>query len=303
MPCIKPECSDNHDAMRRGFMRKMSLLAAISTAGLPVSAQASKKQRIISIGSAITEIIYALGAQEQIVGVDTTSLYPQAATRLPQVGYARTLAAEGILALAPTRIIATEDAGPPAVLRQLTSSGVTVDIVRANHTFEGMIDRIQRVGNLLGRQQDASVLTSKLTQDWQGIRQVVSQRTGKKPRVLYIMSHNPSQIMVSGRGSAAEAVISYAGGLNAINEFNGYKPLTPEAVIAAQPDIILISEQGLDALGGSDGLMKLPGLRQTSAGKKHRIITLDAVQMLGFGPRLPEAVATLDNAFARAMQS
>ncbi len=260
-------------------------------------------RRIVCVGGGITEIVYVLGAEQALVGVDTTSLYPQAATSLPSVGYARALSSEGILALRPTHLLATEDAGPPSVLRQVSDAGVPVTILAANDTFEGVIERIQRVGALTDRSVQASQLEKQLRQDWQRARApILARKSTAAPRVLFVLSHSPGQVMVGGKGSSADAMIAYAGARNAVEGFDGFKPLTPEAVIAAQPDIVLMTTQGMQVIGGIDGVLKLPGMAQTSAGQKRRVVALEAMFMLGFGPRLPQALTTLDQLLINAMQ-
>lgn len=284
----------------------MQVLAAVSDAGKPVV----KARRIISVGGALTEIVYALGAQGELVGVDTTSLYPVVAQQLPQVGYARTLSAEGVLSLAPTQLIATEEAGPQAVLRQVRDAGVPVAVLNANNQFEGLLERVKQVGQITGRADSAARLAQAL-QQWDGALGKVRQRSPSPVqsavRVLFILAHAPNQVMVGGRQTGADAMLAYAGAVNVmggqggLGGFAGYKPLTPEAVIAARPDIVLVTDQGLKASGGVDGILKLPGLAQTPAGRKHRIASLEAMLLLGFGPRMPQALAELDAAFAKAM--
>lgn len=290
---------------RRIFLNQLG--AALAVTCLPQLAfgnEAGKKaaRRIVSVGGGLTEIIYALGAEKELVGVDTTSLYPQAATKLPSVGYARALSSEGILALSPTLVLATEDAGPPVVLRQIGTAGVPVSVLPANDRFEGVLERIQHVGNLIERGAQASQLETQLKQDWQHARAPILARKTPASRVLFILSHSPAQIMVGGRKTSADAMIAYAGARNAVDGFDGFKPLTPEAVIAAQPDIVLFTEQGMSVVGGIDGALKLPGLAQTPAGQKRRIVAQEAMFMLGFGPRLPQALSALDQALTMAMQ-
>jgi len=290
---------------RRKFLLQIGTLAAASCLPQAVvwAADNQKKavRRIVSIGGGLTEIIYALGASHELVGVDTTSLYPEAATKLPSVGYARTLSSEGILALAPNHVLATEDAGPPAVLRQINAAGVPVTVLSAYDKFEGVLDRVTRIGALIERPTQASQLVEKLKADWQKAREPILARRSPAPRVLFVLSHSPSQIMVGGKGSSAEAMMHYVGAQNAVQGFNGFKPLTPESVIAAQPDVVLFTDQGLEVVGSIDGALKLPGLAQTPAGQKRRIASLEAMFMLGFGPRLPQAVAALDNVLLKAM--
>ncbi|WP_425252205.1 heme/hemin ABC transporter substrate-binding protein [Janthinobacterium sp. NFX145] len=278
----------------------MQVLAAVSDAGKPVA----KARRIVSVGGALTEIVYALEAQGELVGVDTTSLYPAVAQQLPQVGYARTLSAEGVLSLAPTQLIATEEAGPQAVLRQVRDAGVPVAVLNANNQFEGLIERVKQVGQITGRADPAARLAQALQQQWDGALGKVRQRQHAPVRVLFILAHAPNQVMVGGRETGADAMLAYAGAVNVMGGqggFAGYKPLTPEAVIAARPDIVLVTDQGLKASGGVDGILKLPGLAQTPAGRKHRIVSLEAMLLLGFGPRMPQALMELDAAFAKAM--
>ncbi|MFZ6874192.1 heme/hemin ABC transporter substrate-binding protein [Undibacterium sp. Di27W] len=302
-----------HNRLRRQALMQLAGLAGLAGSSLlpsfALAATGKGKQRIISVGGAITEIIFALNASNDLVAVDTTSNFPESVQKLPNVGYARALSAEGVLALAPTQIIASEDAGPPAVIRQLTSSGIPLAVLPAHHKFEGVLDRIKQIGELTGTQAQAATLMQSLQQEWTKVRTPIEQRKGKGPKAVFILAHAPNQIMVAGRETAAHAVLEYAGASNALtagsggNGFNGYKPLTPEAMIAAQPDIILVTDQGLKASGGIESVLKLPGVEQTPAGRKRRILSQEAMLMLGFGPRLPSAISQLDSAITRAMQA
>lgn len=288
---------------RRRALKQMTMLSLTAMfSGLPV-AQAGQSRRIVSIGGALTEIMYALQADGDLVGVDTTSLYPAIAQKLPSVGYARSLSIEGVLALAPTQVIATEDAGPPAVVRQLAAAGVPIAVLAANHRFEGLLERVKRVGELTGRTGQAASLMRSLQQDWLQVRAPIAARSKAPIRVLFVLAHSPNQIMVAGRETSAQAMLDYVGSNNAITSFTGYKPFTPEAVIAAQADVVLLTEQGVKASGGIDNVLKLPGIEQTPAGRHRRVIALEAMFLLGFGPRLPIAVATLESALTKAMQT
>jgi iron complex transport system substrate-binding protein len=288
------------DAERRKTCLQLGALAALFAVA---PALAANTRRIVSVGGALTEIVFALQANADLVGVDSTSIYPESAQKLPSVGYARSLSAEGVMALAPTQVIATEDVGPPAVLRQISNSGIAVTVLAANHRFEGLIERIKRVGELTGRVAQAAAMQQTLQQEWARARAQVAQRTTKPARVLFVLAHTPNQVMVAGTDTSAQAMLDYVRAINAINGFTGYKPLTPEAVIAAQPDVVLLTDQGLKAAGGVDGILKLPGLEQTAAGRNRRVISLEAMFLLGFGPRLPAALSTLDAAIGKAMRA
>lgn len=290
------------DAGRRRALRMAGLLSAACALVSPLWARAGE-QRLVSIGGALTEILYVLGAEAALVGVDTTSLYPAAVKVLPSVGYARTLSAEGVLALRPSQVLATEDAGPPQVLRQLQAAGVPVAILAANHRFEGLLERVRQVGALTGRSAPAEKLVQALRDEWTSVQATVAQASNALPRVLFVLAHAPNQIMVAGRDTSAQALISYVGAKNVIDRFDGYKPLTPEAVIGARPDVVLLTEQGLQASGGIDSVLRLPGMAQTPAGRKRRVVALEATYLLGFGPRLPAAVAELHRLLYGAMRA
>jgi iron complex transport system substrate-binding protein len=260
------------------------------------------------VGGALTETLYALGAMADLVGVDTTSLYPEAARQLPSVGYARSLSAEGVLSLRPTLMVVSEDAGPPAVLRQLEAARIPMAVLDAGHRFEGVLARTQRLAELSGRAEAGRSLVATMQEAWTRHAERMAKRTrtgeraGTAPhRVLFVLSHSMAQVRVAGRDTAADAMIGHAGAVNALGTLSGYKPLTPEAAIAAAPDIILATDQGLLAAGGAAGLLKAPGLAQTPAGRAGRVVALDALFLLGFGPRLPQAVTALTDALDGAM--
>jgi iron complex transport system substrate-binding protein len=266
--------------------------------------------RVVTAGGAITETFYALGASDALVGVDTTSSHPAAVRKLPNVGYMRTLSAEGVLALSPTHLVVTEDAGPPLVMRQLAEAGVKVVVLNADHRFEGVLDRISRIGQLTQRRAQAEAMAEGLKREWavasEQVRAAQARRQqawgGRPMRVLFVMAHSLSQVMVAGRDTAADAMLAYIGAHNPMAvQFSGYKALTAEAAIAAAPDVIVATEQGVQTAGGLSGLLRLPGLAETPAGRLGRVVSMDALWMLGFGPRLPSAVRTLSQACDQAV--
>lgn len=284
---------------RRTWLKQIGGLGL--AASLPVMAIAEPKRRIVSVGAAITEIIYDLHAQSDIIAVDTTSIYPAEATKLPQIGYARTLSAENIIALAPTQFIGTEEAGPPDVLQKIKNAGIPVTILNAHYRYEDAVERIITLGKIINKNNEADALANIMKAQWTTLQARIKDNP-IKPRILFVLSHSPNQIMVAGQHTGAESIIQYANGINAIDGFQGYKTLTPEAVISAQPDIVLFTTQGIDAMGGVENALRIPGISQTNAGKYKRILALDAVYMLGFGPRMPEAVNTLHQDMIKIMK-
>lgn len=286
-----------------GITRRQMLagIAAIAAAGAGARhANAAGTLRIVSVGGALTETLYALGAQGDLVGVDTTSLYPDAARRLPSVGYARALSAEGVLSLAPTLLLATEEAGPPAVLRQLEAAKVPIHVLDSKYSIEGVLARTRQLSELTGRAEAGHALAERLQSEWKATRDRVAalqpSSAAQRPRVLFVMGQGINQLRVAGQRTGADALIAYAGARNAFTDFDGYKPLTPEAAISAAPDVIVATDQGLAAVGGASNLLRSPGLAQTPAGRAQRVVSVEIMLALGFGPRLPLAVTTLAQA-------
>jgi len=281
---------------RRHFLRLAAGLAAYSTLpALPV--QAAAPHRIISIGGSVTECVYALGAQGNLVGVDSTSTWPDPVRKLPVVGYQRTLSAEGLLSLGPSLILASHEAGPPPVLARLRDAGVRVVAVPETHDPRSPITKLNLLGDTLGRQEAAARLIDRIETEWRATQSRLKQYADR-PRVLFILGHGGSP-MVGGSDTGVHAMIELARGENAAN-FKGYKPMSAEGVIMARPDVILLNNEGLAAVGGPDALWKLPGLTGTPAYKNRRLATLNALLLLGFGPRLPEAVDKLASALRQA---
>lgn len=261
------------------------------SASTPATAPAGK-ERIVVIGGSATEIVYALGAGDLLVGVDTSSIYPEAATKLPQVGYQRTISAEGIIALKPTTMIILPDAGPPPAIQQIESAGIKIVRVPNDYSVDGAKVKIRTIAEALNRKEDGEKLVTKLDAEIAEAKNMVAGKQDK-PKVLFLYSRGAGTTSVGGTGTPAAEMISLAGAVNAFPDFEGYKPLNSEALVAAQPDVILLPARALEPLGGIDGILALPGIASTPAGKNKKIITLDDMQLLGFTPRLAESIKEL----------
>ncbi|MCB4362724.1 ABC transporter substrate-binding protein [Hydrogenophaga taeniospiralis] len=249
--------------------------------------------RLVTVGGGITEVVYALGAQDLLVGTDSTSLYPPAAQTTPKVGYMRQLSAEGLLALRPDALIAGTDAGPPVVLEQLRGAGVTVELIAADHSWGEVGRKVAAVGRATGREADARALQQRLDARWAAVTARVRQTArSPQPKVLFVLSHTGSP-MVSGEQTAADALIRFMGARNALGGFKGYRPMTAEAMAQAAPDVILMTTQGIEAIGGEAAFWQRPELALTPAHRRRALLHLDALELLGFGPRLPDVVERL----------
>ena len=297
--------TDSHDSHLLPSQRRRDVLRLLSASALgatawPALAQDKRLPRLVTISGAITEVVYILGAEGQLVGTDTTSLFPAAARSTPKVGYMRQLSAEGLLSLKPDAIIATNESGPSVVLDQIRTAGVKVEIIEADHTWGEVQRKVQAVGRAAAREAEARELQARLDAEWAQAQQRVGAAKGRKPRVLFVLSHSASP-QVSGEKTAAHSVIGFAGGVNALGGFQGYRPMTAEAMASAAPDIILTSTQSIEAHGGVDRFWERPELALTPAYRKRALITQDALLLLGFGPRLPAAIGELSYKFQAAL--
>ncbi len=250
---------------------------------------AGPASRVVSLGGGITELVVALGAGQQLVGVDDSSTHPEQLRGTPTVGFYRAVSSEGVLSLAPDLVIAHEGAGPPAALAQLEAAGVAVAVLPEEASVDGLHQRLAMLGALLDRTEQAATLRSGMDAQLQALPAPASPR----PRVMFVYARGGGTLNVSGTGTAADAMIRLAGGDNAVTGYDGYRPLTAEAAVVAAPDLVLLTTGGLQAVGGVDGLLASPGLSTTPAGKARRVVAMDDLYLLGFGPRTPAAAAEL----------
>jgi heme transport system substrate-binding protein len=275
------------------MLQRLLLIPLVLALGLALARPgAAADMRIVSIGGSVTEVLYALGYGGQIIAVDTTSVYPQEALALPKVGYMRTLAAEPIVALRPALVIAVEHAGPRKILDQIAAAGIPVVIVSDQPTAAGVTEKIEEVAKAVGAEAQGQELADEIAKSFARIETVI-EKDQAKPSVLYILSATDGAPLAAGQNTAADGVIALAGGRNALQGYEGYKPLSPEAAVTANPDFVVIAAHGLATLGGIDGLAARSDLGLIPAIKEGRVLVLDANYLLGFGPRAPAATAEL----------
>lgn len=275
-------------------MRRRTFLAA-STVLLASRAAfaATAPQRIVTVGGAMTEIVFALGEGEHVVAVDTTSLYPwRAVAPLPKVGYLRQLSTEGLLSTKPDLILADVDAGPKDVLDQLQSMGAPVAHFKAPHTVDSVIPKIRFVGEAIGRKAEAETIVAGYSADLKAIEAAVAG-LAKKPKALFLIAVGNTGLRGAGEGTAAGEMIKRAGAVNSFGGVEGYKPVSPEAALAADPDYILMMKQSVDEVGGIDAVAMLPALAKLRAAQEKRIVAFDGNYMLNFGPRTAHAIHDL----------
>ena len=247
---------------------------------------------MVSVGGAITEIVYALGAEDRVIAVDSTSRYPPRAQEHPNVGYMRQMSAEAILALEPSLILAEGDAGPPAALDQLRAAGVPLVVVPDHPSIGGVLKKVTAVAQALGLESRGNELSARLEHEFEELEDRLAP-VDDRPSVLFLLSIGRGAPLAGGRGTSADGIIALAGGRNAIAELEGYKPLSPEAAAGAAPEVVLVTERTLRLLGGAAALLERPEIAVTPAGRSARLVTMDGLLLLGFGPRTPEAIRQL----------
>ncbi|GAB3979861.1 hemin ABC transporter substrate-binding protein [Spirosoma terrae] len=251
--------------------------------------------RIVSLDGTVSEILCDLGLQSHLIGVDVTSTYPESLQKLPKVGHNRTISAEGVISLKPTLVLTSVNAGTkPEVIEQIKSAGIAVITFQQEYSVAGTKKLIQDVANTCQVPSRAKPILKKLDADLAQVKKAINS-----PKVLFIYARGTGTMMVSGKGTQVDKMIELAGGVNATSSFENYKPLTAEALVTANPDVILLFDSGLESLGGAQGLAKVQGIAQTNAGKNGRIITMDGHLLTGFSPRLGKALQELTQKIAQ----
>ena len=252
--------------------------------------------RIVVAGGSLTEILYDLGEQDRIVGVDTTSNYPEDAARFPSIGYVRALSAEGVLSLGPTLILGEDDTGPPNVVDQLENVGVSFVKVPEDHSPEGIVDKVRCVGTVIGEGAAAEALIEDRLAPAAARSRVRMQAGGPRPRGMVVLGIRDGSPLVAGTETSGDGLLRMAGGENAFGDVRGWKPISPEAMAVAAPEFIVIPDRGVEGAGGIDALLAHPTLALTPAARERRVVTMDGMTMLGFGPRTLEAADRLAEA-------
>ncbi len=248
--------------------------------------------RIVSIGGAITEILYALGFEDRLAGVDATSLFPEAALRdKPNVGYWRQLSPEGVLGLNPSLVLAMQGSGPRETIEVLEAAKVPLVMVPETFSEQGLLDKIALVGRAMDAGPRAACLARAVTEDLAQLRELRG-KVAKPVRVMFVMSLLNGRAMAAGKNTAANEIILLAGAVNAIDGYDGYKPINDEAIIAAKPEVVLSIARGKDSVE-ADAVFAHPAFALTPAAGNKAFISMEGLYLLGFGPRTAAAARDL----------
>jgi iron complex transport system substrate-binding protein len=254
--------------------------------------------RIVPLSGDVAEIIYDLGLGPNVVGADVSAVYPAGYfQKLPSIGFEQNLSAEGILALNPTVVIGKAGAGPQAVLDQVAAAGVPVVIINAPDTIDAPVSKINDVAAALGVPAAGAALANQTQQEITSAEAFASQATSK-PKVLFLYVRAGGTQLIGGKGSVADSIIAAAGGIDAgvAAGVQGFEPVTAEAVVAAEPDFIVVPQSGLDSIGGMSAFLKIPGVADTPAAKNGKILAFDDLELLDMTPRTGAMIELLAQA-------
>jgi iron complex transport system substrate-binding protein len=254
----------------------------------------------VSIGGAVTEILYALSLKDRVVAVDATSLYPdEALKQKPSVGYFRALSAEGILGLNPSLVLAIDGAGPKETISVLESAAVPLVRVPDRYDGSGIVEKIRMVADVAAAAGRGACLAQQVESDLASLATLRAKVTQPK-RVMFVISFLNGKPMVAGRNTAADGIIRLAGGINAIDAYEGYKQIADEAVIAAGPDAVLVMQRQQEPLDAKT-LFAQAAFAMTPAAASQSFVAMDGLYLLGFGPRTARAARDLAAALYPAL--
>ena len=252
--------------------------------------EVTQKERIVSLKGAFTEVLCAMVKCDELVGTDVTSVYPEQAAKTEKLGHVRGVTAEGVLSLSPTMVLLDTTEVKAEVVKALRKAEIKLVSFKQEYSVQGTKDLLDYFSVQL-KADEAKVSELKRTID-----EKVSTLSfpEQKPKVLFIYARGANQIMVAGNNTQMKSFIELSGGENAVNDFDGFKPLTPESLIEINPDYILMFESGAKSLQDEAGILQLSGMDQTNAGKNKALIQMEGALISGFGPRLGEALKSFN---------
>ncbi|WP_112140789.1 heme/hemin ABC transporter substrate-binding protein [Glycomyces dulcitolivorans] len=248
---------------------------------------------IVPLSGSLSEIVFTLGLGDRVVARDITATFEQAA-ELPVVSHGHDISAEGVLSLQPDLVLAETSSGPQTALDQIAAAGVPIVVFDPADGIDAAGERITAVAAVLGVTDLGAQLVERTEAGIAAATEGLD--LSNPPRVAFLYLRGSASVyMIGARDSGATSLIQAAGGIDAGAEAleGDFLELTPEALAAAAPDVILVMDKGLDSVGGIAGLLEIPGVAQTPAGENERIAHLPDGIMLNYGPRTGDVVADL----------
>ncbi|GAU69169.1 putative hemin ABC transporter substrate-binding protein [Streptomyces sp. NBRC 110611] len=258
-----------------------------------------KTGRIVPLTGALSEIVFSLGLGDRVVARDITTTFEQAG-KLPVVTRAHDVSAENVLSLKPDVVLADSRTGPAEAIEQIRAAGVPLVVLKPATTLSDVDQRITAVADALGVPKAGDALVARTDQRMSAVRRAIPHKDGKpadRPRVAFLYLRGSASVyLLGGPGSGADSLIEAAGGVDA-GKASGltedFTPITSEALAKAAPDVILVMTEGLESVGGVNGLVKIPGVAETPAGADRRVASVDDGVLLNFGPRTDQVLRSL----------
>ena len=246
----------------------------------------SNFSRIVVAGGSLTEIIYLLGGDDKIVGVDVTSNYPEETKNIKSIGYVRNVSTEGLLSLNPSLILGEDDMGPLNVIKQLKDMDIDLRIIQEEQNADGIVEKIRCVASIIGKEDFANQIIEKdINPILLRLKENQSNNKKTNKKIMLVLSMQGTSPMVAGAGTSGDSFIRMIGGENIFNSFDGWKSVTAESVINLNPDFIIIPEKELHQKSKVEEIVNNPIFLNTNAGKNKNFLFEDGMAILGFGPR------------------
>lgn len=245
--------------------------------------------RVVCVSKQINEFLYDIHAESTLVARDLTSVYPPAITKLPSVGYHRALSAEGIISMRPTVLLTDGNLGPEAVVTQVKKIGIPVLVMSPGSGPDSAQLLMQQLGHYFHHEAQADSVVALWKRGMaDALRDSTRWASERPPRVLVMhFGQLVNDYLGMKRGSTADQIIHWSGGVNAIDSTGGMLRLTPELIAKAAPDVIIATDVGFDRVGSAEKFAALPGVSLTPAARSGRIYRVDETDMMYYGPRTP----------------
>lgn len=252
---------------------------------------------IVTLTGGISEIVYSLNLGSRVVGKDVSTTF-SAADGVPVVTKAHDVSAESVLSLHPTVVLADTDTGPPEAIDQIRGAGVPVVVFDVADSVEDIRPRTLAVAAALGVPDAGEILADRTDAEIAAATAAVPEESKKLTVAFLYVRGTAGVYLIGGPGSGADSLVEAAGGIDAGTDAGltkTFTPITSEAMILAQPDVLLVMTKGLDSVGGIDGLTSLPGIAQTPAGKNKHVIAIEDGVLLNFGPRTADVITEISS--------
>ena len=283
--------------LQRALVSLLVLASGVAQAAIEdVCLPAGDSSRVVAAGGSIAEMLYSLGAGDLLVAVDSTASYLPETASLPSVGYVRNLSAEGILALKPSLILGEHDMGPAEVLNQISSVEVEVKRIDERHSTQGIIDKFVCIARILGKEDAAQdILRGQLAEVVTSLEKA-NEAGADLPRAALVLNFVDNQPIVAGANTSGDGLLRMAGAQNIFSDIEGWKPLSRELLIAANPEHLVVTERALKSIGGLEGMLSDPLLASTDALSDDNVHAYGGMSLLGFGLQTLEVALSLKKA-------